>query len=147
MKVVVTRVSQASVEIDGEIYSEIGAGLLILVGICDGDTIDDVKYLAKKCANMRIFTDSEGKLNLAMGAIGGEALIVSNFTLYADASHGNRPSFTAAARPEVAEPLYEAFCKEMESLNIPVKTGVFGADMALSSVNDGPITIIIESRN
>ncbi len=147
MKLVVTRVSNASVEIEGKIHSEIGAGLLILVGICDGDTIDDVKYLAKKCANMRIFEDAEGKLNLSMGAISGEALIVSNFTLYADCSHGNRPSFTAAARPEVAEPLYEAFCKEIESYNIPVKTGIFGADMALSSVNDGPITIVIESRN
>lgn len=107
---------------------------------------EDVKYLAKKCANMRIFADDEGKLNLSVSAISGEVLVVSNFTLYADASHGNRPSFTEAAHPEVAEPLYEEFCRELESYGLTVKTGVFGADMALFSVNDGPVTIVIESR-
>lgn len=146
MKLVITRVSRASVTIDEKIYSEIGNGLLVLVGITGSDTSEDVKYLAKKCANMRIFADDEGKLNLSVSAISGEVLVVSNFTLYADASHGNRPSFTEAARPEVAEPLYEEFCSELESYGLTVKTGVFGADMALSSVNDGPVTIVIESR-
>ncbi len=146
MKLVITRVSSASVTIDEKLHSEIGKGLLVLVGITGDDTVEDVKYLAKKCANMRIFADDEGKLNLSVLSISGEVMVVSNFTLYADASHGNRPSFTDAARPEIAEPLYEAFCEELAGYGLTVKTGVFGADMALSSVNDGPVTIVIESR-
>lgn len=146
MKLVITRVSSASVMIDEKLYSEIGKGLLVLVGITGDDTVEDVKYLAKKCANMRIFADDEGKLNLSVLSISGEVMVVSNFTLYADASHGNRPSFTDAARPEIAEPLYESFCEELSGYGLTVKTGVFGADMALSSVNDGPVTIVIESR-
>lgn len=146
MKLVITRVSSASVTIDEKLHSEIGKGLLVLVGITGDDTVEDVKYLAKKCANMRIFADDEGKLNLSVLSISGEVMVVSNFTLYADASHGNRPSFTDAARPEIAEPLYEAFCEELSGYGLTVKTGVFGADMALSSVNDGPVTIVIESR-
>lgn len=146
MKLVITRVAGASVEINGEIYSEIKSGLLVLVGVTTTDTLKDVLYLAKKVSKLRIFPDDEGKLNRSCCDIGGEILAVSNFTLYADSSHGNRPSFIAAARPELAEPLYNAFCEEVQKCGITVKTGVFGADMQVSSVNDGPITIVMESR-
>lgn len=145
MKLVITRVAGAEVEIDGAICASIPKGLLILVGITGADTEKDVKYLAKKAAGLRIFSDEEGKLNRACLDAGGEALVVSNFTLYADCRHGNRPSFIAAARPEIAEPLYEAFCEELRGYGIRVKTGVFGADMQVKSVNDGPVTIVMET--
>ena len=146
MKLVITRVCDASVTIDGILHSEIANGLLILIGACTNDSMEDVRYLAKKAANMRIFPDGDGKLNLSVLQVGGSALCVSNFTLYADCSHGNRPSFIEAARPDIAEPLYNAFLEELASYGIEVKSGVFGADMKLKSTNNGPITIVIESR-
>lgn len=145
MKLVITRVSNATVEIDGSVHSAIERGLLVLVGVCPTDTEADAEYLAKKAANLRIFTDENDKMNLACADVGGEILAVSNFTLYADCRHGNRPSFTDAARPEVAEPLYEHFCDAVRSYGLNVKTGVFGAHMLVKSINDGPITIVIES--
>ena len=147
MKIVVQRVKNAKLEVEGELISQIGTGLVCFVGFGEGDQNLKLDWYVNKLCGLRIFEDENQKMNLNLSQVDGEMLLVSNFTLYADCSHGNRPSFTQAARPEVAEPLYEAFCKEMESYNVPVKTGVFGADMALSSVNDGPITIVIESRN
>lgn len=145
MKLVITRVSSASCTIDGKVHSEIKNGLLVLAGVTNDDTIKDAEYLAKKLPKLRIFEDEDGKLNRSVVDIGGEILIVSNFTIYGDASHGNRPSFTAAARGEISEPLYDALC-DLTGAEVPVKRGVFGADMKIESVNDGPVTIIMESR-
>ncbi|MBR5478694.1 MAG: D-tyrosyl-tRNA(Tyr) deacylase [Clostridia bacterium] len=145
MKLVVTRVNSASVTIDGKVHSEIEKGLLVLMGVTGDDTIADAEYLAQKLPKLRIFEDEEGKLNRSVLDVGGEVLIVSNFTLYADASHGNRPSFTSAARGEISKPLYDAFC-DLVSKSVTVKCGVFGGDMKVASVNDGPVTIIMESR-
>jgi len=145
MKLVITRVKSASVTIDGVVHSAISKGLLVLVGVTNDDTIKDAEYLAKKLPKLRIFEDDEGKLNRSVRDIGGEILIVSNFTIYGDASHGNRPSFTEAARGDISQPLFDALCDLTQS-EIPVKRGVFGADMQVESVNDGPVTIIMESR-
>ena len=145
MKLVVTRVKSASVTIEGKVHSEIGKGLLVLVGVTNDDTAKDAEYLAGKLAKLRIFEDEDGKLNRSVTDIGGEIMIVSNFTIYGDASHGNRPSFTAAARGEISEPLYDKLCDLTNEL-VPVKRGVFGADMQVESINDGPVTIIMESR-
>lgn len=150
MRLVIQRVSHASVTIDGEKRSEIGQGLLVLVGIEDGETLakdqNKVQWMAGKVARMRIFEDAEGKMNLSVNDIGGEVLIVSQFTLYGDAVKGNRPSFIKAARPEFAIPMYESFVEEVRKL-VPagVGTGEFGADMKVELLNDGPVTIIIEN--
>ncbi len=150
MRLVIQRVSHASVTIDGEKRSEIGQGLLVLVGIEDGETLakdqNKVQWMAGKVARMRIFEDAEGKMNLSVNDIGGEVLIVSQFTLYGDAVKGNRPSFIKAARPEHAIPMYESFVEEVRKL-VPagVGTGEFGADMKVELLNDGPVTIIIEN--
>lgn len=146
MKVVVQRVKNACVEIDGETVGRIGHGLMLLVGIKRGDTAEDIAYVADKIAGLRIFEDQEGKMNRSVIDEGGEILSVSQFTLYGDTSHGRRPSFIEAARPEVAEPLYEAFNAKLRSRGIGVSTGRFGAMMAVSLINDGPVTIIIESK-
>ena len=145
MRLVVTRVNSASVTIDGRVHSKIEKGILVLMGVTNDDTVEDAEYLARKLPKLRIFEDDEGKLNRSVLDIGGEVLIVSNFTLYADASHGNRPSFTMAARGEISEPLYDAFC-DLVGESVTVKRGVFGGDMKVASVNDGPVTIIMESR-
>lgn len=150
MRLVIQRVSHASVTIDGEKRSEIGQGLLVLVGIEDGETLakdqNKVQWMAGKVARMRIFEDAEGKMNLSVNDIGGEVLVVSQFTLYGDAVKGNRPSFIKAARPEFAIPMYESFVEEVRKL-VPagVGTGEFGADMKVELLNDGPVTIIIEN--
>lgn len=146
MKLVITRVAGAEVEIGGRIHASIAAGLLILVGIAETDSEQDVKYLARKAAGLRIFSDENGKLNRACRDVGGAVLAVSNFTLCADCRSGNRPSFIQAARPALAEPLYELFCSELRGYGLEVKTGVFGADMQVKSVNDGPVTIVMESE-
>ncbi len=146
MKLVITRVAQASVTINGVCHSQIKQGLLVLCGVAEGDTTQDVAYLAKKTAGLRIFEDDAGKLNLACSDVGGEILVVSNFTLCGDSRKGNRPSFIAAARPELAEGLYEQYVSELRAYGYTVKTGVFGADMKLLSVNDGPVTILMDSR-
>ena len=146
MKTLIQRVSLASVAVEGTCVAEINAGLLVLLGVTETDTPKEATWLASKVVNMRIFNDAEGKMNLSLLDVGGEALVVSQFTLYADVRKGNRPSYIQAARPEKAKPLYEAFVAEMEKLlGKPVSTGVFGADMKVSLINDGPVTIILET--
>ncbi len=144
MKVVIQRVSQGSVTIDGEIVAAIGNGLLILLGISPDDTLDIAKQMADKIAHLRIFEDDKDKMNLSLLDVGGEALVVSQFTLYADTSRGRRPSFISAAQPDVAEPLVTAFAQMLAARGIPTQTGVFGARMDVALVNDGPVTIVME---
>lgn len=147
MRAVVQRVSNASVTIEGSVHSFIGHGLLVLLGVCDEDTTGDADWLCAKIAQMRIFSDAEGKMNLSLQNIDGQALVVSQFTLYADTKKGNRPSFIRAARPEKAIPLYEHFVEKLSTaIGKPVPTGVFGADMKVSLLNDGPVTIMLDSR-
>lgn len=145
MRAVVQRVSSAKVVVDGGITGEVGKGFLVLLGVTGSDGPGEAKFLASKIARLRVFEDAEGKMNLALPQVGGGALVVSQFTLYADSSQGNRPSFIRAARPEQADPLYELFCRELEALGLPVGKGVFGAHMDVSLVNDGPVTIILDT--
>ena len=147
MKAVIQRVSKASVSIERQEVGNIERGLVILLGVHEADTSADVEYLVKKIAQMRIFEDEQGKMNRSIEDIQGAVLSISQFTLFADTKKGNRPSFIAAARPEIAIPLYEAFNEEIKQRGIPVATGKFGADMAVSLVNDGPVTIVIDSQN
>jgi D-tyrosyl-tRNA(Tyr) deacylase len=148
MRFVIQRVSAAEVKINGHIYSSIGKGLLVLVGIEEEDNMDDAQWLCSKTCAMRIFSDAEGKMNLDVLQSEGEILLVSQFTLHASTKKGNRPSFIKAARPEKAIPLYESVKDLLEiGLHRPVKTGVFGADMKVSLINDGPVTIVIDSKN
>jgi len=144
MKLVVQRVKEAKVEVDEKMVGKINKGFLVLIGVTHEDKKEQADYLVKKLCNLRVFEDKNGKMNLGLKDIEGELLIVSQFTLYADCSNGNRPSFTNAARPEKANELYEYFCKECEKNNIKVEKGIFGADMKVSLINDGPVTIIIE---
>lgn len=147
MRLVIQRVAQAAVHIDGVCAGRTDRGLMILIGIEDADTEEDVRWLAKKAADMRIFSDGEGKMNLSVKEIGGSALVVSQFTLHASTRKGSRPSFIRAARPEHAIPLYELFKKELASLlEGRVESGEFGADMQVSLINDGPVTIFMDSR-
>ena len=145
MKIVIQRVKRASVTADGVPAGKCGHGLLLLVGVVPTDTARDAELLAAKISKMRIFTDDADKMNLSVLDIGGSALAVSNFTLAADISHGNRPSFTGAAKPEAANPLYEHFCDALRAAGVPVETGVFGADMQIETVCDGPVTIVADS--
>lgn len=148
MKTVTQRVQHASVTIDGQIKSKIGKGLLILVGIEDRDTHEDIEWLAKKITNLRIFDDENGVMNRSCIEVDGEILVVSQFTLQASTKKGNRPSYIKASKPEVAIPMYEAFCEEVGlQLGKPVQTGTFGADMKVELLNDGPVTILIDSQN
>lgn len=147
MRVVLQRVSKASVTIDGEIVSEIGRGLLILVGIEDDDTMDDINWLAAKIIQLRIFDDENGVMNLSVKDVEGEILIVSQFTLHASTKKGNRPSYIRASKPDFAIPVYEKFIQKTEELlGKKVGTGRFGAMMDVSLVNDGPVTIIIDTK-
>ncbi|MBD5358084.1 MAG: D-tyrosyl-tRNA(Tyr) deacylase [Bacteroides sp.] len=147
MRLVIQRVSEASVTIGGSLHSEIGKGLMILVGIAEGDTAADVDWLAAKTAAMRIFPDENGVMNRSLIDTNGEALAVSQFTLTASTKKGNRPSYIHAAGHEVAIPLYELYCEKLSALiGKEVKRGVFGADMQVALINDGPVTIIIDSR-
>ena len=147
MRVVVQRVNSTSVSIEGEVVGKIGKGFLLLVGITHSDTEADVRYIAKKVAQMRVFSDAEGKMNLSLSDISDASVLsISQFTLYADCRHGNRPSFIEAARPDKAEPLYEYFNRLLrDQYGLQVQTGRFGADMQVSLVNDGPVTIVIDS--
>jgi D-aminoacyl-tRNA deacylase len=148
MIAVLQRVSEAAVRIDGVVVGQIGRGFLVLLGITHTDTIDDVSWLARKIAQMRVFGDADGKMNLDLAAIGGSILLISQFTLHASTKKGNRPSFIEAAHPEVAVPLYEAMIAQLTTeLDHSVQTGQFGADMQVSLVNDGPVTILIDSKN
>jgi len=148
VRLVLQRVSEASVSVDGRPVSEIGPGLLILVGVAvadEGTTDEAAERLAEKVANLRIFSDAAGKMNHAITDSGGAALVVSQFTLYADTKKGRRPSWTDAARPEVAEPAVEAFARALETRGVRVGRGIFGADMQVALVNDGPVTILLDS--
>lgn len=145
MKLVVQRVKSATLTVDGTLISEIGKGLAVYVGVAVGDTEKEADYLAEKLAKLRIFEDENGKMNLSVKDIGGEILSISQFTLLADVSHGNRPGFSGAERPERANALYEYFSAKVAAQGVPVKKGVFGADMQIVQHNDGPVTIIYES--
>ena len=145
MRAIAQRVKKTELRVDGALISEIPFGLTVFLGVKVGDTQKDAAYLAKKIAGLRIFEDENGKMNLSVKDVGGEVLLVSQFTLYGDTSHGNRPSFTLAERPERAEPLYEYTVKELAGYGITVKKGVFGADMKIDQMNDGPVTILLES--
>ena len=148
MKILIQRVDHASIEVEHKMHAQIKSGLLIFLGIEKDDDSSDVDYLVGKSAALRIFNDPDGKMNLSIQDVGGEALIVSQFTLHASTKKGNRPSYVKAARPEHAIPLYEYFIQKM-NLELPekVKSGVFGADMKIQLLNDGPVTIMIDSKN
>ena len=145
MRVVLQRVSRAAVRVDGETVGEIGAGLLALVGVAEGDDEATTDRVAAKAAGLRIFSDAEGRFNESVAEIGGAVLVVSQFTLISDLRKGRRPSFTGAARPELAEPLVERFAQQLEAAGLPVARGVFGAMMEVELVNDGPFTVVIDS--
>lgn len=144
MKLVIQRVKNASVEVDQKVVGEIEKGFLVLIGIKVGDTKEQADYLVRKLCNLRVFTDANDKMNLSLKEVNGKLLIVSQFTLYGNCNDGNRPSFVEAARPEEAIPLYEYFCDECAKNGIEVQRGIFGADMKVQLLNDGPVTIIME---
>ena len=145
MRIVIQRVSQASVTIDGKIAGAIQQGLLLLVGICPEDGQEDIDYAVRKISQMRIFSDDADKMNLSVQDVGGQILSISQFTLYADTKKGNRPAFTGAARPDLATALYDQFNQKLAQ-TVPVQTGEFGADMKVSLVNDGPVTIVLDTK-
>ena len=144
MRLVIQKVKNAKVDIDGKTVSSIGKGLLVLLGVTHEDTKETVDYLVKKLCKLRVFEDENGKMNLSIKDVEGKLLIVSQFTLYADCSGGNRPSFVNAAKPDFANELYEYFCEKCKEEQIEVQKGIFGADMKVSLLNDGPVTIILE---
>ena len=146
MRAVIQRVERASVSVEGEIRGQIGAGFLVLIGVEEGDGDADFRYIAEKVPNLRVFVDEQGKLNRSLLDVGGELLAVSQFTLLGDARGGRRPSFITAARPETADPMYERLVADWRARGIRVETGVFGAHMKVSLVNDGPVTILLDSR-
>ena len=146
MKIIVQRVKQAQVSIDGQVYSQIKQGLVLLVGVAPEDQPEDLDYAVRKLVNMRIFSDAEGKMNLSVKDIEGEILSISQFTLFADTKKGNRPAFTGAAKPVVADAFYLEFNQELAK-EVPVQTGIFGADMQVELINDGPVTIILDTKN
>lgn len=147
MRIVIQRVSKASVSIDEEVVGQIARGFMVLVGVEEADSQEDVDYLVRKTANMRIFEDEEGKMNISLKDVGGQVLSISQFTLHANTKKGNRPSFVDAARPDHSLPLYEAYNEGLRQEGLTVETGEFGADMQISLINDGPVTIIIDSKD
>ena len=147
MKAVVTRVKSASVAIEGEIHGQIGQGFLILLGIAPDDTPEQFRKLAEKILGLRVFRDENDKMNLSLSDVGGEVLVVSQFTLYGDVSHGRRPSFIGAGKPDIAIPLYAQFLSECERLGFPPQHGEFGADMLVTSENAGPVTLIVDTND
>ncbi len=147
MKAVIQRVSQASVTVENKIVGEIGPGLVILLGVSVDDETGDADYLAEKIPNLRIFNDAEGKMNLSLFDISGEILAISQFTLYGNTRKGRRPSFVDAARPEISDPLYQYFIQRLEAQNINVAKGIFGAMMQVKILNNGPVTIVMESKD
>lgn len=148
MRAIIQRVSKASVTVEGKLVSEIQTGLLVLLGIENADTQDDIEWLSRKIVNLRIFNDGEGVMNESVLSIGGEVIVVSQFTLHASTKKGNRPSYSKAAKPEIAIPLYEKLVEQLQfDLGKKVKTGIFGADMKVALHNDGPVTITIDTKN
>ena len=148
MRVVIQRTKEASVTVEGKVTGAIQKGLLVLVGIENADSAEDIEWLASKVVNMRIFDDANGVMNLSLKEIDGDLLLVSQFTLHASTKKGNRPSYLAAAKPDIAIPLYEAFIQQLQlELSKPIATGVFGADMKVQLLNDGPVTILVDSKN
>lgn len=148
MRIVIQRVTKASVSIGGSTKSAIGAGFLLLLGVCEDDTLDDVEWLVKKVVGLRVFDDENGVMNRSIMDVQGECLVVSQFTLYASYKKGNRPSWLRAARHEISVPLYEAFCNKLsEAMGKPVGTGEFGANMQVELLNDGPVTICMDTKN
>ena len=143
MRAVVQRVLNAELKVEGKLISKIGRGLVVFFGVKNGDVPADADKIVKKISALRIFEDENGKMNLSVGDVGGEVLFVSQFTHYGDASHGNRPSFTEAARPETAKTIYDYAAEKLRSLGVPVSTGIFGADMKILQENDGPVTILL----
>ncbi|MBR5302556.1 MAG: D-tyrosyl-tRNA(Tyr) deacylase [Clostridia bacterium] len=146
MRLVIQRVLESSVTVDGKVVGSIGKGFMVLCGVEDGDTQEDLRYCVEKTAGLRIFEDDAGKMNRSILDVGGEILAVSQFTLHGDARHGRRPSFSTAARPDLAVPMYEAYCNGLREKGIHVETGIFQADMKVSLVNDGPVTLLLDSR-
>ena len=146
MRLVIQRVLESSVSVDGRIVGKSGPGFMVRCGVEDGDTQADLKYCVDKTAGLRIFEDDEGKMNRSILDVGGEILAISQFTLHGDARRGKRPSFITAARPELAVPMYDAYCQGLRDAGIHVETGIFQADMKVSLINDGPVTILIDSR-
>ena len=147
MRLVVQRVLESSVKVDGREVGRIGKGFMVLCGVEDGDTAEDVRYCVDKTVNLRIFEDENDKMNLSLSDVGGEVLVVSQFTLYGDVSHGRRPSFIGAGKPDIAIPLYEQFLSECERLGFPPQHGEFGADMLVTSENAGPVTLIVDTKD
>ena len=148
MKLVIQRVNEASVSIDGQVVGAIQKGLMVLLGIETADTMEDVDWLSNKIVQMRIFDDAEGVMNLSVKEVGGNILLVSQFTLHASTKKGNRPSYIAAAKHDISIPLYEAMIKKLTAdMGAPIQTGVFGADMKVALINNGPVTIIVDSKN
>lgn len=148
MRAIMQRVSEASVQINEEVFSHIKNGVLVLLGIEESDTQEDINWLVRKITNLRIFGDENGKMNFSLGDINGEVLVVSQFTLFASIKKGNRPSFIKSAKPDIAIPLYDDFIKKIQSeIHTTVKTGKFGADMKVELINDGPVTILLDSKN
>ncbi len=148
MIAVVQRVSEAQLHINGQLHAKIAQGFVVLLGIHENDTLEDVQYLSNKIIGLRIFSDAEGKMNLDLSQVNGDILLVSQFTLIASTKKGNRPSFIEASRPEYAIPIYEEMTRQLTfKLTKPIQTGIFGADMKVSLINDGPVTIIIDSKN
>ena len=148
MRAILQRVSEASVQINGDVFSYIKNGVLVLLGIEESDSPEDLNWLVRKITNLRIFGDENGKMNFSLGDINGEVLVVSQFTLFTSTKKGNRPSFIKSAKPDIAIPLYEGFTKKIQSeIHTTVKTGKFGADMKVELINDGPVTILLDSKN
>ncbi len=147
MRIVIQRVSQAQVSVDDQVCGSIGQGFMVLVGVEEADGQEDVDYLVRKTANMRVFEDEDGKMNISLKDVGGEVLSISQFTLHADTKKGNRPSFVQAAKPDHSLPLYEAFNQGLRQEGIKVECGQFGEHMMISQTNDGPVTILIDSKN
>ena len=146
MRLVIQRVLESSVRVDGNIVGSIGPGFMVLCGVEDGDTAEDVRYCIDKTVNLRIFEDEAGKMNRSILEAGGEILAISQFTLHGDVRHGRRPSFIKAARPETAVPLYDAYCNGLREAGVHVETGIFQTDMKVSLINDGPVTLLVDSR-
>ena len=146
MRLVIQRVLESSVRVDGNVVGSIGPGFMVLCGVEDGDTAEDLRYCIDKTVNLRIFEDEAGKMNRSILDAGGEILAISQFTLHGDVRHGRRPSFIRAARPESAVPLYDAYCNGLREAGVHVETGIFQTDMKVSLINDGPVTLLVDSR-